>query len=29
MNKVEIWFDGDMATSYPGQAGATKIEVKE
>ena len=28
-NKVEIWFDGNMATSYPGQAGATKIEVKE
>ena len=28
-NKVEIWFDGNMATSYPAQAGAIKIEVKE
>lgn len=28
-NKVEIWFDGNVATSYPGQAGAIKIEVKE
>ena len=27
-NKVEIWFDGKMAESYPGQAGAIKIEVK-
>ena len=28
-NKVGIWFDGKMAESYPGQAGAIKIEVIE
>lgn len=28
-NKVEIWFNGNIATSYPAQAGAIKIEVKE
>jgi hypothetical protein len=28
-NKVEVWFDGNMATSYPAQAGAKKIDVKE
>jgi hypothetical protein len=28
-NKVEVWFDGNIATSYPAQAGATKIDVKE
>jgi hypothetical protein len=26
-NKVEVWFDGNMSTTYPGQAGAIKIEV--
>ncbi|OCA84015.1 hypothetical protein A8F94_14865 [Bacillus sp. FJAT-27225] len=28
-NKVAVWFDGNMATSYPAQAGAAKIEIKE
>jgi hypothetical protein len=28
-DKVKVWFDGNMATSYPAQAGATKIEIKE
>jgi uncharacterized protein YcfL len=28
-DKVEVWFDGNMATSYPAQAGATKIEIIE
>jgi hypothetical protein len=28
-DKVEVWFDGNMATSYPAQAGATKIDIKE
>ena len=28
-NKVEILYNGNMATSYPGQAGAIKIEIKE
>ncbi|WP_353056396.1 DUF3221 domain-containing protein [Sporosarcina luteola] len=28
-NKVEIWFEVNIAASYPGQAGAIKIEVKE
>ncbi|MBU8880904.1 YobA family protein [Bacillus sp. FJAT-29790] len=28
-NKVRIWFNGKMFTSYPAQAGAIKIEVIE
>lgn len=28
-DKVEIWFDGNMETSYPAQAEAIKTEVKE
>ena len=28
-NKVEIWFYGTVAESYPAQAGATRIIVKE
>jgi len=28
-NKVEIWFDGVVKESYPAQAGAIKIIVKE
>jgi hypothetical protein len=28
-SKVDVWFDGNMATSYPAQAGATKIKIKE
>lgn len=28
-NKVKIWFNGNKATSYPAQAEAIKIEVKE
>ena len=28
-NKVEIWFDGTVAESYPAQARATKIVLKE
>jgi uncharacterized protein YcfL len=28
-NQVEVWFDGNLATTFPAQAGARKIEIKE